>query len=145
MTISAAVQNDRVEAVLKELNSGYGDVMSATAPYKSICGVALMNNYYDAETREMFANIDISADQQSPWGDNATTKQSFTLSLSDLWVLASCAPKFASQFDAMAGSLQDLAATRAAQLAQNIQDIVRQEGKLQRPITLMKPIVLKRK
>lgn len=133
-----------VERVVKELNSGYGNTLSSVSPYKQILGPELDVAFFDEDKNGIFAKIIISANQQSPYGDNATTSRNFVISRDDVHTLAANGPhEYRGTFNRFAAKLDkkyaehelEIATRREQERIAGIRDTVKQMGQLNAPVT----------
>lgn len=110
---------ESVAAVVKELNSPYGDFMSASKPYKNIFSLTTQPAAYDAARHDVCAYLEVTSDNQSPYGDNANVTATFYISRTEAERIAAEAPdNFRTRMQMIAGDLGkafDQARRRAAQ------------------------------
>lgn len=66
-----------IEKFIKEMKGGYGNSDSCVSPCKEIIGVSM--SYYNSHNGEMWAMVEVNAEQQSPYGDRADTSESFRM------------------------------------------------------------------
>lgn len=143
---AAAAASERltaVEKVVKELNSGYGDTLSSTRPYKNVLGATLENVFYDPRQDDIFAKVSVNSDQQSPNGDTWITNREFVISRQDAQRLASEGPHqhrstfagFAVKMDEKyAAHEADIAAHREQERIMGIGATVQQMAQLNAPV-----------
>jgi hypothetical protein len=133
-----------VDQIIAELKSEYGDKMSATRPYKSLFSPDLKITATDFAFNRASGVIAISADCQSPYGDNWKTERTFHITNDDVIQLASIAPKFKERFSGFARDMSarlesDREASRLAVEAWSNSGLPSAT-----PISAMKPLTLKR-
>lgn len=128
-----------VERVVQELNSGYGDTLSGTQPYKRVDSASLVDSFFDADVMKIFGNVEISSSHQTPYGDNYDTHQNFRISQEDAHQLAENGPQgFRARFRDIADTLDkkyaeyaaDIEAQRERLRAQGITDTVNRMSRL---------------
>ncbi len=108
-------QVSTVDRIVKELKSGYGDSLSYTHPYKYLFAPSLTNLSADIAGNRVSGTITLTAECQSPHGDNWNTEKSFDVTRADVDRLANIAPKFQDCFSRISHEMDDkLAAGREA-------------------------------
>lgn len=86
---------DAVAQVVAELKSGF---YYGGGPKKQLLGVTMAMATSAPAENDITALIDITAYEESPWGDSANTQRSFRLSLAEVKVLSETAPLFNGAF-----------------------------------------------
>ena len=124
-----------VQHLVNELNSGYGDTRSSSSPYKQILGADLDSAFFDAQKDGIFAKIVVKAEQQSPYGDNATTTRNFVISRDDAHALAKEGPEeYRGTFTGFAATLDKKYAAHEVERIAGIRDTVKQMAQLNAPV-----------
>lgn len=80
------------EKLIAALKSGYGDIMSATRPYKVLGHPTLVSTEATQDLNDLNATLDIFVQYQSPYGDNWDNHEQFIVPLSDMRAVEQMAP-----------------------------------------------------
>lgn len=92
-TSRLSLVDESVAAVLKELGSEYGDVMSATKPYKNILSVTAETPAFDAQRRDVCVRVSVNSDNQTPYDSNYDVTNIFYITSAEAALIAAQAPE----------------------------------------------------
>lgn len=112
---NATINRQVVQAVLGELNSGFGTAFNGTATYKSVLSVALSSVSYHKNKGVAYGKIVIASENGSPQGNTWKSKKSYQISRNDAAALQAAAPsRFKDDFTAFLASFDAEAAKHEA-------------------------------